>query len=106
MLEAYGMLVNVNGGGPAIDISEPACCFSATGPLNTAIHRVRFKIERAAKYDQRYPLWLFLHITDTMGEFGQTVECFGKVRGAIAPFAAVLFSDGRTTSVIREPAVA
>jgi hypothetical protein len=104
--EAYGMIVNINGGGPAVDISELACCFSPTGPFNAAIHRVRLKIERAAKYDQRHPLWLFLHITDTMGEFGQTVERFGTVGGPIAPFAAVFLSDGRTTSVIRKPKVA
>jgi hypothetical protein len=105
-LEAFGIIANVNGGGPAIAISEPACCFSPTGPLNAAIYRVRLKIERAAKYDQRYPLWLFLHITDMMGEFSQTIERFAKVGGPIAPFEAVFLSDGRKTAVIRKPKAA
>jgi hypothetical protein len=106
VLKAYGIIANVNDGGPAIDISAPACCFSPLGPFNAAIYRVRLKIARAAKYDQRHPLWLFLHITDTMGEFGQTIERFRTVGGPIAPFAAVFLSDGRKTAVIREPKVA
>jgi hypothetical protein len=106
VLEAFGIIANVNGGGPGIAISEPACCFSPTGPFNAAIQRVRLKIARAAKYDQRHPLWLFLHITDTMGEFGQTVERFSTVGGPITPFEAVFLSDGLKTAVIREPKVA
>jgi hypothetical protein len=86
---------------PHVDLLSPATLFSPRGPLSAAIARVGLKIERAKKYDQRDPLWLFLHITDMMGEFTETVTAFGELKGPIAPFQAIFLSDGRSMSVLR-----
>jgi hypothetical protein len=86
---------------PSVDVTTPATSFSPTGPLQAAIQRVALKVDRAKKYDRQHPLWLFLAITDMMGEFSQTVTAFGKMSIPIKPFDAVFLTDGLSISVLR-----
>ena len=101
-LQHYDVKVHVSGlDQPYVDLTTPATSYSPTGPLQAAIQRVALKIERAKKYDQRHPLWLFLSITDMMGEFSQTVTTFGKLNLPIKPFDAVFLTDQREIAALR-----